>query len=252
MYPVLFKIGPMVIYTYGFAITVATIISCFLIWRRSRKLGFNEEHIVDMVLFSLFSALVFARTSYVLMHDDQFNGEILKILLVTYFPGLDGMAGLVGGLLGFFVFSLFKRWSLRPLFDCVVKGITLGISVVMMGAFFAGSYVGTPSNNAWAVALPGYPDLRHPVALYYSLYSFIVFLVLVLVDRQRRADGYLSSLFFILFGFGLFLFEFFTEGGPVIWKIHLTQFWGIVSIICGILLILKTRKESYVATGSYK
>ncbi|MDQ3098466.1 MAG: prolipoprotein diacylglyceryl transferase [bacterium] len=246
MYPVLFKIGPMVIYTYGFAITIATIVASFLIWRRAKKLGFNEEHVIDMVLFSLFVALVFARTSYVLNHIGEFGNEILKILLITYFPGLDGIAGLAGGLLGFLLFASLRRWRLRPIFDCIVKGLTLGMSIVMMGAFFAGSYVGTPSTAPWAVVLPGFAELRHPVALYYSLYSFIMFVILVVLDRVRKSDGFLTSVFFILMGISLFVFEFFTEGGLVFFRIHLTQFFGIVSIICGIVLMIKTRKDHYV------
>jgi phosphatidylglycerol:prolipoprotein diacylglycerol transferase len=251
MYPVLFKIGPMVIYTYGFAITIATIVASFLIWRRARKLGFNEEHIIDMVLFSLFVGLVFARGSYVLSHMNQFGNEILKILVITYFPGLDGVAGLIGGLLGFLIFSILRRWKLLPIFDCIVKGLSLGMCIVMMGAFFAGSYVGTTSTTPWAVILPGYTETRHPVALYYSLYSLVLFVALVVVDRIRRPDGFLTSLFFILLGIGLFIFELFTEGGVVQFGIHLTQVLGIVSIICGIVLMIKTRKESYVTGRSY-
>lgn len=236
----------MVIYTFGFAITIATIVASFLIWRRARKLGYNEEHIIDMILFSLFLGLVFARASFVLSHMDQFGNEILKILLVTYFPGLDGTAALVGGLLGFIIFAYFRHWSLRPLFDSILKGLALGICVVMLGAFFAGSYVGTPASVAWAVALPGYTELRHPVALYYGLFSLVLYLILVLVDRTRRPDGFISGLFFILFGIALFSFEFFTEGGIVIYGIHLTHVLGIVSIIGGILFLLKIRKDRYV------
>ncbi len=236
----------MVIYTYGFAITVATVLASFLIWRRSRKLGFNEEHIIDMILFSMFVALVFARGAYVLNHSTQFGGEILKILLVTYFPGLDGVAGLLGGLSGFLIFSLLRRWSLKPLFDCVVKGLSLGICVIMMGVFFAGSYVGTPTQQPWGVVLPGYTQLRHPVALYYALYSFSLFVLIVFLDRVHREDGVLTSVFFTLLGVALFIFEFFTDGGVSYQGIHLTQVLGIVSIVGGIVFMIKTRKEKYV------
>lgn len=248
MYPILFKIGPMVIYTYGFAITIATLVASFLIWRRARKLLYNEEHVIDMILFSLFTALVFARGVYVINHPSQFGSEILKILLVTYFPGLDGVAALVGGLLGFLAFSYLRRWQLWPIFDCIVKGMTLGIAIVMMGAFFAGSYVGTPTHSNWGVVLPGFTELRHPVALYYALYSFILFIILVFVDKVRRPDGLMTSLFFIIFGIGLFVFEYFTEGGTTLFGVHLTQFFGIVSIVIGILFMIRVRKEKYVTT----
>lgn len=234
----------MTIYTYGFAITIATIVASFLIWRRARKLNYNEEHVIDMILFSLFVSLIVARIVYITGHQAQFEGQILRMLLVTYFPGLDGTGALVGGLGGFALFSYLKQWRLFPIFDCIVKGVSLGICIVMLGSFFAGSYVGTVTQQAWGVALPGYTELRHPVALYYAIFSFLIFMALVYLDKNRKRDGYISGIFFILFGLAMVVLEYFTEGGPVLFTVHLTQVLGIVSIIGGFLLL--RQKETYV------
>jgi phosphatidylglycerol:prolipoprotein diacylglycerol transferase len=241
MFPVLLKIGPMVIYTYGFALTLATIVASFLIWRRSRKLGFYDEHIIDMVLFSLFFALVFARAGYIFANPEQFS-SVLRILLVTYFPGLDGAFGLLGGVCGFFMYSMMRKWKLLPLFDCVVVGLSLGIAIVMMGAFFAGSYIGTPTNAYWGVLLPGYSELRHPIALYYAVTGFMLYVLLILLDRKKRTDGILSSIFFLTFGVALIGFDWYTVGGLALGGVHLTQGIGVLGVILGIYILYRVKR----------
>jgi phosphatidylglycerol:prolipoprotein diacylglycerol transferase len=244
MYPVLFQFGSFVVYTYGVALTLGVIVATFLIWRRARKLNFDQESVIDMILFSMFLSLVFARTAYVVGNFDQFSDGYLKILLVTSFPGLDGAAALLGGLIGFLAFGLSKHWSLRPLFDCIVKGLSLGIAIVMMGAFFAASYIGTPTDLPWGVIIPGHDSLRHPIALYYALTGFVIFTVLVLIDRKHHRDGLLTSLFLLFIGVAMIVFEWMTESGLVIASIHYTQIVGLLCLISGIVLLYRMRRTN--------
>jgi len=246
MYPVLFQFGSFVVYTYGVALTLGAILATFLIWRRARKLNFDEESIIDMVLFSLFLALVTGRAAYVLGHLDQFGNEALKMLLITYFPGLDGAAALIGGLVGFLIFGFSKHWKLMALFDCIVGGLSLGIAIVMMGSFFAGSYIGTVTSLPWGVIIPGYDKLRHPIALYYALIGFVIFTILVLLDRKHQKNGILASVFFVLIGLALIVFEWFTESGLVLFSIHVTQLVGVGCVLFGILILYLLRKNALV------
>jgi phosphatidylglycerol---prolipoprotein diacylglyceryl transferase len=246
MYPVLFQLGPIVVYTFGFALTIAALVSTFLIWRRGRKLAFNEESIIDMVLISLITALIFSRAAYVLTHWDDFKDSILKIVVVTYFPGFDGVFALIGGLLGSFLFAWVKKWNLLAFFDCIVIGVSLGISIIMLGSFFAGNFVGAPTTSSLGVIVPGYNELRHPVALYYSAFSFVLFMILILVDRKRRRDGLMSILFFTFFGLALILFEWYINTSIVISSVHINQLIGFVSILVSLWLFYYIYKDVLV------
>lgn len=239
------------VYTYGLALTVAVIVATFLIWRRARKLGYNEENLIDMTLFSLFTALVLSRLVYVASHFGDFGWEFLKIVLITYFPGLDGPAAFVGGLLGFLGYAFYKKWNRVRIFDCITKGLSLAIFIVMIGAFFSASYIGTPSGQPWAVVLPGFPEPRHPIALYYALVSIFVYALLVVLDRTQKPDGVLSSAFFILYGIAFIVFEWYTEGGAKIMSIHLTQFIGFISILLGSYLLYDTLQKIKKSTTMY-
>ncbi|MDQ3239589.1 MAG: prolipoprotein diacylglyceryl transferase [bacterium] len=239
MYPILFTIGSVVIYTYGFALTIGGLVSSFLIWRRGRKLLLNEESIIDMVLLSLVVSLIFSRVAYIFSHGAEFGGNVLKMIVVTYFPGFDGAFALIGGLLGCLLFALYKKWSLLSLFDCIVLGLSLGISIVMLGSFFAGNYVGAPSGSSYGVVVPGFNQLRHPVSLYYALYSFLLFLILIIIDKVRRKDGFLTGLFFVLFGLALVLFEWYTSRSLIMGIFSLNQLIGVVGIVIGSGLVYK-------------
>ncbi len=245
MYPVLFHFGFVIVYTFGFSLMLATFVATFLIWRRARKLNFRDEDIIDLVLFSLFFALIFARIFYVSTHFSQFGLNFLKILVVTYFPGLDGLGALLGGVVGLLTFSKIKRWKLASLFDCVCVGLPLAMGVVSLGSFFSGNYIGKPSHVAWAVSLPGYSELRHPVALYWATFSFITFLIIVLMDRRHRKDGLIATIFFILLGLAMLLLENFSQASVMIGDVSLNQIAGVVILVLSVYIFNKLYKNIF-------
>ena len=48
MFPILFSIGPVTIYTFGFLLGTGFFLASFLIWRRLRELGQQEEKIIKI------------------------------------------------------------------------------------------------------------------------------------------------------------------------------------------------------------
>ena len=66
MYPILFKIGPVVIYSYGVMIAVAFLSSVYLLSRSASKAGIDSEKIIDLGLVLLISGIIGDRLLYVL------------------------------------------------------------------------------------------------------------------------------------------------------------------------------------------
>jgi prolipoprotein diacylglyceryltransferase len=94
------------------------------------------------------------------------------------------------------------------------------------------------------VIIPGFTEPRHPVALYYAAVSIFIYVLLVVLDRTQKPDGLLSSVFFIFSGIAFIVFEWYTEGGPVLGSIHLTQFTGFISILIGGFLLFRIFQKS--------
>lgn len=211
MDPVLFQYQTFTVYTFGFSLTLASLVSAFLLWRRMRQFGYEDIAIIDMVLVSGFLALVFARIFYIATHWSRFHNSVLEMVLVTYFPGLDGLGAMLGIVVGVLLFTFLKRWKALDVFDSVFFALGLGVVIMMMGSFFSGSLPGKVSYLPWATVYPGLVDKRHPIPLYWLVLSIVFFVVTILLDRFRRISGLITTLFLYTFGVGMLVFTPLTE-----------------------------------------
>ncbi len=76
MYPILFKLGPITIYSYGTLVAIGFMIAIYLARKRSIKFGFNPDKITDLCLYILISGLIGARIFYVLTQIKTFNNRV--------------------------------------------------------------------------------------------------------------------------------------------------------------------------------
>lgn len=249
MNPVLFQFQTFTIYTFGFAITIATLVSAFLLWRRLKRFGYEDEPIIDMVLLSGFVALLLSRLFYVVQHWNDFSGSFLKIVLITYFPGLDGIGALVGIIAAVSVFTFFKRWNPLIVLDSVFYSMGLGVFITMLGSFFSGSLPGTLTGSSFGVLYPGLTGIRHPVPLYWMLISIIYFIVIVYVDKLNQKRGLISSIFLLVFSLALFLLQFVTDDNLKVFSVPLSSIISVMMFVFGgalLYLILKRKKSTEV------
>ena len=248
MNPVLFQFQSFTVYTFGFAITLASLISVFLLWRRMKKFGYEDESIIDMVIFSGFLALIFARLFYVLAHWEDFSGSILKIVLVTYFPGLDGVGALLGIIIAVGSFTLIKRWTPLVVLDSVFFSLGLGIFVTMLGSFFSGSLPGIPTDSNFGVAYPGLEGLRHPISLYWMIISIIFYVLVVFIDRKNNKKGLITSIFLIIYGVSLGFLQIYSVERLILAGVSISLVLSILMTVLGVLLMylvfLKSKKAN--------
>ena len=68
MYPILFKIGPLTVYSYGLAVALAFVLGAFLARRAAQAAGIDPEQILNLVLCLAISGILGARLLYVLQN----------------------------------------------------------------------------------------------------------------------------------------------------------------------------------------
>lgn len=61
MLPVLFKLGPVTIYSYGFFMTLSYLVAAFILWREGKRQGYQPEKLFDLSLIALVAALLVYR-----------------------------------------------------------------------------------------------------------------------------------------------------------------------------------------------
>ena len=63
MYPELFSIGPITIYTHGVLLAVSHLLGLWLAMRRARKWGLDANRILDLGIYIIIAALIGASCS---------------------------------------------------------------------------------------------------------------------------------------------------------------------------------------------
>ena len=93
----------------------------------------------------------------------------------------------------------------------VVVGLPIGILSGRFANFINSELWGRATDVPWAMVVEGYPP-RHPSQLYEAALEGVVILIVMLVlARRRRPEGFMFGVFLLLYGSFRFAVEFFRE-----------------------------------------
>ena len=184
----------------------------------------------------LFSVFFYSDASFYLTHPWLIfwpfrDGEFVGL------PGMSYHGGVVGALVGGFIYSRIKKFSFLTQVDYIVAGIPLGYTFGRIGNFINAELYGRISTLPWAMVFPTAPSFssseewvrniadqcgmtyeqgafvnlpRHPSQLYEALFEgIILFLILWFICRpliRKHALRPGSMLSFYIFGYGFFRF----------------------------------------------
>ena len=147
MHSILFKLGPITIYSYGFMLMLAFLAGTLVATRVARRRGIAPEVVLDLVAYLLIAALVGSRALYVALHWAFFRdtlGEIGKI----WTGGLSFHGGLVGGVLAGAWFCRRKQLPFLTVADALMPSLALGYAIGLdMGKSFGATKIAIDLEN---------------------------------------------------------------------------------------------------------
>ena len=150
MYPLLFELGPVSIYSYGVLLATAYIVGLQFALRRADRAGLNGQRVMDLGIFVIISALVGAKLMLFLLDIDRFTSDPAQFMALLKSGGV-----FYGGLLlGVPVAWWYIRRHGLPLWttcDLFAPGIALGHGIGRMGCLLAGCCYGSPTDVPWAI-----------------------------------------------------------------------------------------------------
>jgi phosphatidylglycerol---prolipoprotein diacylglyceryl transferase len=249
MHPILFKLGPITIYTYGFMLAIAFLCAIYMAGREAQRLGLPKGQFYDLCFYIIVAALVGSRLLFVLLEPRTFFTHPLRIFAL-WEGGLDFQGGLFLALIVAFVYIRRRGWAWRPTLDALALGAPLGQFFGRIGCFMAGCCFGIPTHVPWAVVftnpnslcpLKGIP--LHPTELYMSFWGLLVFGFLYWFRTRKRYNGQLLLMYLFLAGLGRFVIAFYRSPldyrGPTYFGwMPLTQLIALVLfVVCGGLLV---------------
>jgi phosphatidylglycerol:prolipoprotein diacylglycerol transferase len=159
----------------------------------------------------------------VIRHLEEFEGHRWDMINPIQSSGEIGIGGLsmFGGLVLAIVSSMIylhlKKLNVQKIADILAPSIMLGLGVARIGCFLNGCCFGLPTLSFLGVIFPPnspagyfYPDTPlFPIQLAASLMGFIIFGILLIVEKFRRFNGFTFWLMLALYSVGRFIIDFF-------------------------------------------
>jgi phosphatidylglycerol:prolipoprotein diacylglycerol transferase len=252
MYPVLFRIGPFTLHTYGVFVAMAFLSAIALALREARRVGEDSNKVLDLCFYALVAAIVGSRILYVLVNWSVFRHDPLEILRIWH-GGLVFYGGFVGAVLTAVWYIRRHGLPFLKTLDIMGPSIAFGQFVGRIGCFFAGCCYGKACDLPWAVTFIHPESLApkgvplHPAQVYSSLNGLLIFLVLVGLKRIKRFEGQIFWTYVLLYGVTRFVLEYFRddERGMVIQGMFSTsQLFGLIMVGIAIAIMIILRRRS--------
>ncbi len=254
MFPQLFHIGPIALYSYGLLVALAFLVALWMASRLAKSSGLDPERITNLGIYVAVAAIVGAKILLLASDFSYYRENPRQIFsLGTLQAGGVFFGGLVAALITAAWYM--RRFGLPPLrtADTFAPGIALGHAIGRVGCFLAGCCWGRPSHLPWSVTftkpmareLVGVPlgIPLHPAQIYESLAELIIFGLLWSRFHRPHRDGSIIGLYLVLYSVFRFFIEFVRDpldlsypfGGPV----SLTQWTALALLACGIALLFR-------------
>ncbi|MCB2182545.1 MAG: prolipoprotein diacylglyceryl transferase [Desulfobulbaceae bacterium] len=217
--PVIFHIGPLQVRWYGMMYVLGFAASYFLVRFqiekfKSQKLAAEFENLNFILIISL---VLGGRLGYVLFYNFSYYLHNPMEILATWHGGMSFHGGVVGLILGGFLFCRKKGLNFLETADIYVVTTPVGLGLGRIGNFINGELFGRVSDVPWAMVFPGGGPLsRHPSQLYEAfMEGFLLFIILwhLKTVKYRKSWGHGTMLAAFLFFYGVFriFIEFFRQ-----------------------------------------
>jgi phosphatidylglycerol:prolipoprotein diacylglycerol transferase len=213
MFPILIKIGPVELRSYGVMIALAFVVGTWLGVREARRKGFNPELIYDLLFIVMLSSLAGARLYYVLVSEPlEYLRHPLEILAI-WNGGMSLHGGLLGGLLAGLWFTRSRHLPFWRFADTVTPSIMLGQAVGRMACVLNGCSYGKPTLLPWAITFTNPSSAAphniplHPTQFYELSTDLTLFGILWLLRRRMGFDGQLFLLYWMSYGVARLILE---------------------------------------------
>jgi phosphatidylglycerol---prolipoprotein diacylglyceryl transferase len=227
MYPRLFELGPVTVYTYGVLLAAAYLLGLQLARVRARARGLDANRVLDLGIYIIISALIGAKLLLLVTDFRTFSSNPRELLTLARSGGV-----FYGGLILAVVVALvYIRKIGLPLWttcDVFAPGIAVGHVIGRFGCLFAGCCYGKPTTRPWgitftdpfAAANVGTPlnQPLHPTQLYEAGAELLILILLLATERKGRSyPGRTFWLYMLLYAISRFIIEFYRgdERGAV-------------------------------------
>lgn len=217
MYPYICQIyGPLYLNNYGLAIFIGILVFIKLTNKNPRRPKLlSTDKFINIVVYGTIVGVIGGRTLDLL---NNYKNYTLYEALAFWEPGYSVLGAIIS-------IIIFLCWYLKkenipvlPFLDLVAIYAPLLQSISRIGCFFAGCCFGAKTNMPWAITYT-HPDVAtysnfkfvpiHPTQLYSSALLFLIFLIMLQLEKKVKKPGLLITSYLMLSSIERFVVDFY-------------------------------------------
>ena len=216
--PIAFHLGPVAVHWYGLMYLLGFVLAWALGTYRARrsKGAWTADLLSDVIVYAALGLILGGRLGYLVFYDFSQFIHTPWIFFKVWDGGMSFHGGLLGGIVGLWLFSRRHQKNIWDVTDFVAPLVPLGLMAGRLGNFINGELWGKVSTVPWAMVFPtGGPLPRHPSQLYEAgLEGVLLFLILWFFSMKPRPRFAVSALFLICYGIFRCFVEFYRVPDP--------------------------------------
>jgi phosphatidylglycerol:prolipoprotein diacylglycerol transferase len=204
MHPILFKIGPVTIYSYGFMVALAFILGAYLAQLEARRENMDSQSLMDLCLGLAIWGILGARIFYILQNLKFYTDYPLQMLMLHQ-GGLSFYGGFISAVTFAVVYLKRKKIAIPAAFDILAPYLALAQAIGRIGCFLNGCCYGRGD---------------YPLQIYSALNLLLIFVVLRVFKAKKPKDyfpGQIFLLYCLFYGLSRFFIEYLRGDNLKIW-----------------------------------
>ncbi len=226
MHPIICKIGPVTIYSYGLALVVAFAAGSILARMQAKREGINPDIIFNFLFTAFIFGIIGGRLFYVIENIKYYLQKPLEMIMLQH-GGLSWFGGLILGVISGALYLKNKKLAVYKILDLVSPFIALAQAIGRIGCFLNGCCFG---------------KTVIPIQIYSSLVLVIIFIILRILQDRPHKEGQIFFTYLALYSLKRFFVEFWRLDNPVVlWGLTLFQAISIFLILFSIFKLIKCR-----------
>lgn len=231
-------------------IMVLAIIAAIIVCRiKNNTYGIKFENILDLLIYIIPIGFISARLYYVIFNLNYYIQNPIQIINFRN-GGIAIYGGIIGGIITAYVFCKKRKINFLDLLDYISPCLALAQCIGRWGNFINIEAYGKDTNLLWRMGIieNGIYKEVHPAFLYEAISTFLIFIILMILQNKRKFRGQITYIYLILYSFARFFIENIRIDSLMLFNFRISQILSIIIFVvfCSIIIykVRTTRKNS--------
>lgn len=217
MHPILLKLGPITLRSYGLMIFIGILTGLLWTKKEFERKKLPKDLLYDFLIVAVIFGIFGARLLYVALNWKIYIANISAIPMIWADGGLSFHGAVGGGILAGLLLTRRYKVSFWKVADAVAPALAIGHFFGRIGCFLNGCCHGVPTNMPWGFKffnpILGVDTLpSHPTQLYEAFGLLVLFFLLAKLSKQPPYEGAVFVWWVILYSVLRFIVEFWRAG----------------------------------------